>query len=82
MNKLLIMDAQHGHLEVEFHPPEVKTKEAAVTRKRAEAIFNEIMSRRGWVVIAQLPAELEGVKMTKFDPSVEEAVAIGQVRGG
>lgn len=83
MHKLLIMDARNGHVEYAFAPPEVEGAEAEKTRKTAEEAFNEVMNRRGnWAVIAQAPAAVEGLRLTKFDPSVEEAIAIAPVVGG
>jgi hypothetical protein len=83
MHKLLIMDARKGHIEVEFAPPKDKTEEAVASRAAAEKIFNGIMARReGWAFIAQKPANVEGKKLTKFDPRIEEAIAIAPVVGG
>lgn len=83
MHKLLIMDARKGHVEVEFAPPEVRTEEAKESRRKAKAVFDEVMGRPGrWTVIAQKPAAVEGLKLTKFDASVEEAIAIAPIVGG
>lgn len=83
MHKLLIMDARAGHVEVLFEPPEVKTKEAEQSRKEAERVFNEVMTRPGgWTILAQSPPSVEGKKLKTFDPNVEEAIAIAPVVGG
>lgn len=77
MHKLLIMDEVAGHTEIEFAPPEVKTKEAKESRKIAERAFYDALTRKGWVVLANVaPPELEGQTLKKFDPRVTELVAI------
>lgn len=81
MHKLLVMDSHEGHRTIEFAPPDVTTKDAVRSRKSAEKIFNEVMGR-GLTFVAQAPASVEGKTMKKFDPHVEEAIAITQVMGG
>lgn len=81
MHKLLVMDGT-GHREVLFAPPEVKTKEACETRLIARMVFDEVMGRPGWTVIAQAPAGVKGATLTRFDPTVEEAIAIAPFVGG
>lgn len=81
MGKLLIVD-RTGHVEIEFAPPEIKTKEALETRQKARRIFDEVMTRPGWAFIANAPKEREGERLTRFDPSVTEATGIGPIVGG
>lgn len=82
MHKLLIMDPLAGHQTVEFAPPNVRTKEARETRKRAKEVFDEVMQRPGWAIIAQAPAELEGKTLKKFDPRAQELIAVAPTIGG
>lgn len=77
MHKLLILDEVAGHVEIEFAPPEVTTKEAKETRKQAQRAFNEVLTRQGWIVLANVaPPELEGQTLKKFDARASELVAI------
>lgn len=82
MHKLLVMDELKGHVETPFAPPDVTTEEAIRSRKIAEDVFNEVMARPGWTVIVTAPTELEGEKLTQFDPRAEEAIAFGPFAGG
>lgn len=83
MHKLLVMGARSGHSTTPFAPPTDNTRKAQKSRKEAEKVFNSIMLRPGWTVIANVaPPELEGQTMTEFDARVEELVAIPPRVGG